>query len=51
MVKWDGIEDTGVLPTRIWLSRLKMDDDKAVNPEEWQPLRKVSFKSTSLIVY
>lgn len=44
MVKWEGIEDTGVLPTRIWLSRPKLDDENAVNPEEWQPLRKVDCK-------
>lgn len=41
MVKWDHIEDTGPLPTRVWLSRKKLDDESAANPEEWKPLRKV----------
>ena len=50
MVKWEGIEDTGVLPTRIWLSRPKLDDENAVNPEEWQPLRKVRYLFIPLIV-
>ena len=50
MVKWEGIEDTGVLPTRIWLSRPKLDDENAVNPEEWQPLRKVRYLFTPLII-
>ena len=41
MVKWDGIEDTGPLPTRVWLSRIKQEDENTVNDEEWKPLRKV----------
>ena len=41
MVKWDGIEDTGPLPTRVWLSRIKQEDENTVNHEEWKPLRKV----------
>jgi len=41
MVKWDGIEDTGPLPTRVWLSRIKQEDENTVNREEWKPLRKV----------
>lgn len=44
MVKWDGIEDTGPLPTRVWLSRTKIEDDVAANNEEWKPLRKVDCK-------
>lgn len=45
MVKWDGIEDIGSLPTRVWLSRSKPEDETAENPEEWKPLRKVDCKT------
>jgi len=44
MVKWNRIEDNGALPTRVWLSRTKPEDENAVNPEEWKPLRKVDSK-------
>ena len=48
MVKWEGIEDTSPLPTRIWLSRAKEEDeegkkDAVNNTEEWKPLRKVKI--------
>ncbi|KAG7374655.1 DDHD domain containing protein [Nitzschia inconspicua] len=38
MVNWHGIEDTGLLPTRVWLSRTK---ETGKEKEEWKPLRKV----------
>jgi hypothetical protein len=38
MVNWQGIEDTGQLPTRVWLSRTK---ESGKEKEEWKPLRKV----------
>jgi hypothetical protein len=42
MVNWLGIEDAGVIPTRVWLYRTKeIGKDK----EEWQPLRKVDCKA------
>eukprot|EP00531_Pseudo-nitzschia_arenysensis_P009879 CAMPEP_0116120120 /NCGR_PEP_ID=MMETSP0329-20121206/3010_1 /TAXON_ID=697910 /ORGANISM="Pseudo-nitzschia arenysensis, Strain B593" /LENGTH=689 /DNA_ID=CAMNT_0003613877 /DNA_START=117 /DNA_END=2189 /DNA_ORIENTATION=+ len=51
MVKWEGIEDTSPLPTRVWLGRTKLDEDANTtstttgpNPEEWKPLRKVDCK-------
>lgn len=47
MVKWEGIEDTSPLPTRVWLSRTKLEDETAKNEEEWKPLRKVSIQATS----
>uniref|UniRef100_A0A6V0AGG1 DDHD domain-containing protein n=1 Tax=Pseudo-nitzschia australis TaxID=44445 RepID=A0A6V0AGG1_9STRA len=40
MVTWEAIEDLGVLPTRVWLSRPKLEDENAVNQEKWEPLRK-----------
>jgi len=46
MVKWDYIEDTSPLPTRVWLSRTKNEeDDGFVNNEEWKPLRKSDIKA------
>jgi hypothetical protein len=38
MVNWLGIEDSGAVPTRVWLSRTK---ETGKDREEWQPLRKV----------
>jgi len=46
MVKWDYIEDTNPLPTRVWLSRTKNEEDEGVvNNEEWKPLRKSDIKA------
>ena len=42
MVDWHGIEDTGQLPTRVWLSRTKETDKEK---EEWKPLRKVDCQA------
>lgn len=42
MVNWQGIEDNGMLPTRVWLSRTK---ESGKEKEEWKPLRKVDCKS------
>ena len=36
MVNWQYIEDNGVLPTRVWLSRTK---ETGKDKEEWKPLR------------
>ena len=42
MVNWQGIEDTGSKPTRVWLSRTKENGNEK---EEWKPLRKVDCKA------
>jgi hypothetical protein len=42
MVTWQGIEDAGDLPTRVWLSRLK---ETGKDKEEWKPLRKTDCKA------
>lgn len=42
MVNWTGIEDTGLLPTRVWLSRTKETEKEK---EEWKPLRKVDCQA------
>ena len=44
---WEGIEDVSPLPTRVWLSRAKGEEEEgkldSVNTEEWKPLRKVKI--------
>ena len=42
MVNWLGIEDSGVIPSRVWLSRTK---ETVKDAEEWQPLRKVDCQA------
>jgi hypothetical protein len=42
MVNWHGIEDNGLLPTRVWLSRTK---ESGKEKEEWKPLRKVDCQA------
>jgi hypothetical protein len=42
MVNWQGIEDTGLLPARVWLSRTK---ENGKEKEEWKPLRKVDCRA------
>lgn len=51
MVKWEGIEDNGPIPTRVWLSRTKLDNENEVNHEEWKPLRKVRSTLQSGVRY
>jgi hypothetical protein len=42
MVNWQGIEDTGLLPTRVWLGRSK---ETGKEKEEWKPLRRVDCRA------
>lgn len=42
MVNWQGVEDAGLIPTRVWLSRTK---ESGKDKEEWQPLRKVDCQA------
>eukprot|EP00536_Pseudo-nitzschia_multiseries_P005891 jgi/Psemu1/286085/fgenesh1_pg.120_\ len=39
------IVDEGAEPTRVWLTRHKLHDDKVVNSEKWRPLRTEDIKA------